>query len=484
MGLLKKLQEANGADGGGDTLDDAPEVPIDGAAAPPASGANPVGGGRHFYRPGKNAEQTAGPKDDGVRPANPGSQPQRAAPASTGGEQAESAQKTSEADAEEDDLPHELYMLRELLRSHDWGHEQSTDPTARANGQIEWTIIESQILNATAAGYAAEVRQLWRQYAPQGHAGLDALLKRSHHDIGGGAMPPSDGKALRPLMEPEEHFPERYIPFYDPRNDPNVIDAEAYVVHDQGAVRAPNEPFTDSYQRPEWAKRQQATPQSMPQSDTDADATANASAQGGGVSTDLLSKALSAPFTLTAAAGSLVLNSLKAMGDKAKSFYVKNRINGHAVLGQQLDQKALEIESLTSTLKKQGMGALINEMRATGRPAREIFDGMKDGGSYQHMRDRFNRLMADPTFAGHYTKLEGALDDFSMKATRYAQTGVELNLDYSDAIDRNLERISAATEGFVFSKDGVIKHLQELARQIGERISNLVNNLMGRLSPQ
>ncbi|OPE43578.1 hypothetical protein APB71_10675, partial [Pseudomonas aeruginosa] len=64
------------------------------------------------------------------------------------------------------------------------------------------------------------------------------------------------------------------------------------------------------------------------------------------------------------------------------------------------------------------------------------------------------------------------------------KAGIDLNLDYSDAVDRNLSKISAATEGFPGMKDGAFKHLQEMAQQIGERIKRLVDRLMGRLAPQ
>lgn len=212
--------------------------------------------------------------------------------------------------------------------------------------------------------------------------------------------------------------------------------------------------------------------------------TENSYGQSSAMSGDLLTKVLNTPFALTAAAGSLVVNSLKAMGDKTKSFYVKGRVNGHEILATQLDHKTSEIESLTKSLREQGMTDLINDIRATGCPQNEIFDGMCPGGAHQEFNDRFNALMQNPEFAGNYAKLHRAIDEFGYSATRYAQSGVELNLDYTDAIDRNLEKISASTNGFVFSKDGVIKHLQELAMQISERISNLLNNLMGRLVPQ
>ncbi|MCM3609134.1 hypothetical protein M4D49_26990 [Cupriavidus pauculus] len=468
MGFLKKMQAANADDAVSEVPDEVPDLPHEAGSASAAPAEDQSSGQRHFHRPGRHSNDAKASAN--ATPAEGGEGP------SAQREKEDDQLKPDEPELDEDHFPPALHMLRELLRTHDWHHEQSDDANVRANGQVEWTIIAAQMLNAVDAGYERDVRQLWARYAPKEHRGLADLLGAGRYSSDGGGSPPRAGSALRPLAEPEAHLPEPYIPFYDPRNDSDVIDADAYVV--------PDAPFTDPFQKPDWAKRPKPGVQSVHQALDPASEQAPVQGQSGGVSTDLLSKALTAPFALSAAAGSLVLNSLKAMGDKAKSFYVKNRVNGHAVLAQQLDQKAADIESLTSTLKKQGMGSLIDDMRATGRPAREIFDGMKEGGAHQHFRDRFNTLMGDPLFAETYGRLEGALDDFNFKATRYAQTGIELNLDYSDAIDRNLEKISAATEGFVFNKDGVIKHMQELARQIGERIANLVNNLMGRLAPQ
>lgn len=252
-------------------------------------------------------------------------------------------------------------------------------------------------------------------------------------------------------------------------------------------ARRPGEHFSAPYNRKLFARTFGMTDAGTPVAphpQTDAAHPAQEAPVNGGAQSDLLTQALTAPFAITAAAGSLIVSSLKLAGDKARGFYVKGRENGHAILGQQLDESAANIASMTSALKQQGMGDLIADMRATGRPANEIFSGMAPGGPHQHFSDRFSALMKNEGFARQYAKLEDALSDFGFKASHYAQMGVELNRDYSDAIERNLEKISASTEGFIFKKDGVIKHLQELARSISETISNMINNLLGRHKPQ
>ena len=461
MGLLKKMQSEN-PDAGWGTSDDAPEVP---PSSSDSFSSPAPGSARQFPRatnggggvPGtEKAAATDGsvPATDDARyreqmqgladmtaalNGKPAPGPVRFstdAKADTTSDEA-SMKKDPEdpATSTDHDVPPELQALYALLSARDWSVEQSPDPVVRARSEMAWNVIEGEILNAVDAGYGVEVHRLWRRFAPTEHQGLSILLARGR----------------------------------------TATDA----LHDQ--------PFSDGYTRPEWASR--------PQFHTDnsnqvLDQHLNHQQQqmhGDGASAgsvDIFSKILSAPFALTAAAGSLVMNSLKAIGGKAKSYYEKDRINGHSILAAQLNQNAAEIASLTTSLKKRGMDDLIREMRATGRPAREVCEGMKPGGPYQHLSERYNTLMDDKDFAKEYSRLQEVLDEFDFNASRYAAAGVELNLDYSDAIDRNLEAISASTEGIIFKKDGAIKHLQELARQIGERISDLVNSLMGRLKPQ
>lgn len=203
------------------------------------------------------------------------------------------------------------------------------------------------------------------------------------------------------------------------------------------------------------------------------------------VQQDLLSKILNAPFALTAAAGSMIVSGIMFTAGKAHGFYVKGRENGHAILGRQLDDAASNIVKMTDSLKQRGMDKLIGDMKATGRPLREVFDGMKPGGAYQHLGEQFNSLMKDESFANTYAKLERAVGDFGYTASNYAKAGVELDLDYADAIERNVDKISAATEGFIGKgKDGALKHLQEMAQAIGDRINAMLNNLFRRLRPQ
>jgi len=446
MGLLKKLQEAN--------TDAESQVEPDGIDNLPPDGE-------------KQAAKPTSPSKTFPRATKP-----------------KSEAETQEQDRDDLKLPPELYILQQLLRSHDWHHSFSDDPSQRSAGRVEWTVIQSQVVSAFAAGHAAEVEKMWLKYAPPeiplstATARYEEQIKRMN--TAAGSKPEENtehpqqqnnpGAAIAVRAAPAEQL-RPYLKNYDPTED--VIDVDTREIPDQA--------FSDGFRRPDWAKRPQLVKENPGVQNPPAEPVQQGQAAAGG--TDILSKMLSAPFALTAAAGSLALNSLKAAGQHAKSYYAKSKINGHVILGQQLDSKASEIGALASSLRKAGMGQLIDDMRLTGRPVREILSSMQDGGMHKSFLDRFDALMLKPGFAADYAKLQAAVGDFGAKAARYAKSGVELDMDFSTVIDRNLEKISAFTEGFISKKDGAIEHLQEIAREIGERIAAMVNAMMGRLAP-
>lgn len=341
-------------------------------------------------------------------------------------------------------VPAEVVKLELMLRGHDWWSDYSDDSSVRMAGAESAHKIHEQLKECEAHGYLEDAKKVWDRYAPKDYPIPNIFVSKQFDHA------PDLAPGL-PARRPGQPFSEPY--------NRHLF----------------NQPFGAAAAA--MAQTNSASPQKQ-QSNPDMQYA------GGGVQTDLLTKALSAPFAITAAAGSLVLGGLRYAGEKARGFYVKGRENGHAILGRQLDEAAGNIVKMTDSLNQQGMGDLIAEMKGTGRPAREIFDGMKPGGAYQHFGDRFSSLMKNEGFAQQYAKLEDALNDFGFKASHYAQIGVDLNRDYSEVIERNVEKISGATEGFIFKKDGVVKHLQELARSISETINNMINNLLGRHKPQ
>lgn len=430
MGLLKKLQEDNPDDGALDGLgaegDFYPVSETDAVTPTPAPAPAPAAE--------SDAEKTKADKE------------QKEA-------DKKADEQTSALDAEV--LPAEAVKLELMLRSHDWWHFYSDDSSVRGDGAEARQRITEQLQECERSGCLEDARKVWDKYAPKDYPlpEIFGMVWTYHNQPG--PTPALDESASSTPSLPARRPGEPFSDPYHRRIYSQTFGGAASTVQDAPNV---NEP------------KQQQGPEMQ--------------STGGGGQTDLLSKALSAPFAVMAAAGSLIVSSLNRAGEKARGFYVKGRENGHAILGQQLDEAAGNIVKMTDTLKQQGMGDLIADMKATGRPAREIFQGMTPGGAHQHFADRFSALMKNEGFAQQHAKLEDALSDFGFKASHYAQTGVELNRDYSEVIERNVEKISAASEGFFFKKDGVIKHLQELVRSISETVSNMINNLLGRHKPQ
>lgn len=350
----------------------------------------------------------------------------------------------TETTGEPEVVPAEVVKLELMLRGHDWWADYSDDVSVRMEGARSLGKIQDQLEVCASDGHLEAARKAWGKYAPKEFP-VPTIFFDKRFDAAAGAAPMSGLPSRRQRVEPF------------------------------------SEPYSRRLVTPSPMVPTPAPTGTGPSQDKDPD---HHQGYGGGVPTSLLVKALTAPFAITAAAGSLIVNGLKAASNKARGFYVKGRENGHQIMGRQLDEAADSIVKMTETLKSQGMGDIIADMKATGAPARELFAGMAPGGPHQHFSDRFSALMTNEQFAEHYTKLEEALSDFGFKSSHYAKTGIELNRDYSDAIERNVEKISAATEGFIFKKDGAIKHLQELARSISETISNMINNLLGRHKPQ
>ncbi|MFG9567274.1 hypothetical protein ACEP20_14480 [Pseudomonas aeruginosa] len=460
MGFLKKTQAENPGDEfpGGEIDDGFTDVPADDIAGDEVSIRDSL----------KDQAQT-GTEDESVSE-------EIVAPADVPGEQ-------PGQDDLMDGLPSSIYLLREILRNHDW----SENPADPAGQMIEWTMIESMIRSAIDAGHRAHVERVWAEVAPPSHGGLADVLASLPQDSAGAAGPDAAQPALEEVhiaedaaMGVEPHLRTFQMPKDDRLPEPYLRTISPDDVLDGQYRHIPDEAFSQPYQGQEWATRPEAV-RPAPAANSAAPHPEGTPTAGG---TDLLSKALSAPFALASAAGSLVLGSLKTMGDQARSFYQKRAVNGHQVLERQLNDHATRIDGLTSRLRQSGMGEFIAELKATGRPANEIFDGMKPGGPYEKFGRRFSSLMEDADFAANYANLQRHMDEFGDLASRYAKAGIDLNLDYSDAVDRNLSKISAATEGFPGMKDGAFKHLQEMAQQIGERIKRLVDRLMGRLAPQ
>ncbi|MFM0265562.1 hypothetical protein [Paraburkholderia sediminicola] len=388
-------------------------------------------------------------------------------------------------------VPAELHLLRDLLATNDWTQKG-------AAAQVQWTMIESEIRNALDARMAREVRDLWGRFAPKDHPGLDGIIadrarvsqnrdpeQRARVAAGGAVASETFGTgpgagagfagaaAAAGFAASQSTAAAPADPLKPIFQD--FIDVESREI--------PNVAFSDPYKSPNWPKDwPRPLRHDVPDTASAAPAqTPQAPGQMG--TTSLLSQAISLPLGMMGGAGSLVANSLKALGGTAKSFYVKNRINGFHVLGGQLEDSAERISTLTGGLRKDGFGDLLDRMKATGRPAKEVFEGMRPGGAYQEFAKQFDGLMANKSFAQRYDELLKEVQSFGLKAGRYANTGMELNEDVSDVIDRTVQRVSEATEGFPSKIGEAFEHLQDVVRDIGERIAKMVSRMLGRLRP-
>lgn len=168
MGFLKKTQSENPGDeaGVGDVGDEFVEAPADGAAAEEAA-----------IRESLQGQGEAGNEDE---PALE----DVVAPADGFGVQAGQ-------DDLMDGLPSSIYLLREILRNHDWS-EHPADP---AGQMIEWAMIESMVRSAIDAGHRAHVERVWEEVAPPSHGGLADVLASLPQDSAGYADPEASAAA-------------------------------------------------------------------------------------------------------------------------------------------------------------------------------------------------------------------------------------------------------------------------------------------------
>lgn len=432
MGLLRKLSDANPDDDfEPSTPDDLPPVPDD----PPA--------------------QAAAVADKSAEP-NPANNPE---------------------------IDPSVYVLREILRAYDW----PSDPSQFDYGSEDWEVIRGMLDITREAGYRDVLQEAWQEFVPAGYPTLEQMLAGPQASADERADLTTIDYSMAQTSTRPSGLPEKYYPFYNPEAD-RTIDVDAQWV--EGDHNYPHRPFAAPWTRPVWPHRstmpQPPTATSPPSVAADAhpgngaEHAQQAQPGGGGAGGGMLDKILKLPFTAAAMAGSAALASAGVV----RSYYMKQRINGHSVLAQQLDQSAMRVEGLANSLREQGMGDLVRNMKAEGRSAREIFSEMRPGGEYEKYLYQFNDLMKRKDFAETHAELIANLDEFNGLATRYAKTGVDLNADYSDAIDRNLEKISAATEGLIFNKDGAVRHLQEMARQIGDRVAEMLQKVLGRFAPR
>jgi hypothetical protein len=202
---------------------------------------------------------------------------------------------------------------------------------------------------------------------------------------------------------------------------------------------------------------------------------------GGGLNVAGLVKA---PLAMAGAAGSLVLAGLQRAGLAAKSAYNKSRTNGHAILGEQVTHHAQNVVQLSTKLKQQGMGEVVDAIRRTGASPAEVFAGMHTGGKYDAIGKRYDRLMKQPEVAQTFADLQMHMSKFDAASKKYAKTGLDLNLDFDTPVKNGADAMLRATEGLpVKDEQGKFKHLQDALHEMTAKIAEMIRALFQRFAP-
>ncbi|NMX77834.1 hypothetical protein HBO23_33240 [Pseudomonas sp. WS 5532] len=164
----------------------------------------------------------------------------------------------------------------------------------------------------------------------------------------------------------------------------------------------------------------------------------------GGLGPGLAAKAFSAPFNVASALGGLFSTSFRDAGERIAS----RRLDGYEVLHGQLD------ELVASVSRK---SAWIQMNRFDGESIESV---MKKPGAELALKDITDHLR-----------------EFDQIATKFAQAGSKLDKDYGEVLERHVEEITSATKDLALSSDSKLKDLQELIKQVVERISKLLESI-------
>lgn len=163
---------------------------------------------------------------------------------------------------------------------------------------------------------------------------------------------------------------------------------------------------------------------------------------GGGLGSDLVSKAFSAPFNVATALGGLFSTSFKEVGHKLKA----RSVDGYGVLEGQLSDLASTFERKASWLKSQGG-----------------IDDKAAAGSAQTAED-----------------LKRLLGDFDTLSGRFADLGSKLGYDYVETLEKHSTSMRSALDQ-LDGKNEVIAELQEIVKRLVDKLERLFSNIkLGR----
>ncbi|TAL63616.1 MAG: hypothetical protein EPN79_15785 [Burkholderiaceae bacterium] len=398
--------------------------------------------------PSASAEVALRADADVARPEEPGDADVPSESAELDGEQAAAAEPSPTAKA-----------LAGVLALHRWSDVESDEPQVRARALAQQFFMRRLISSGSGDGREHEMRQVWEAYAPADAPAFDDMLSRRR----------SSPRAPVPATVPSSFAPPPV---------PTDVDHPG-----TGGLQA--RPPSDFDSRPETVFPQRPSPASVPAPPPQADSKRTSSASGAaGSGFGLgLGDLVKAPFQLLGAAGSMVLAGLGQCTSRARGAYVRSRVSGHQVLGEQLQAHASAVVDLSAKLKERGMGDLIDAIRKTGAPTNEVFAGMKEGGQYDALGKRYDKLMKQPGMAETYAAMQDHIAQFDTVARRYAKTGVELNVDHDSPIRAGSEAMVKATEGMPHKDGGTFKQLADTLREMTDRIAQMIQRLFSRFAP-
>lgn len=353
---------------------------------------------------------------------------------------------------------HEAEVLIQLLTAGEWASSDSEDMDERARANAQQYTARRLVTMGIDKGNEEEMKRVWAAFAPPGAPAFDDIHRR------------------RRGTAPEVEYGMRVVNGRVIEPDV-VIDPPHYSMARTAKTTFGPTPTVDFPERPVRtpAPERDASPAAAP--------VQPAVAPGGGGGGFGVSDFLKAPFRFVGAAGSMVLAGLSKSGAAAQSAYVRHRINGHEVLGDQLRHHAWQVVEHARHLRVHGMADVIDAIENTGAPASEVFAGMGPGGKYQAIGQRFDAAMADPLAAARYAKLHEHMAAFERGAQRYAKAGVALNTDHDGPIREGAEAMMDAVAGLPTKDGSGFKHLQEKLHEMTEKIVEMIQRIFSRFAP-
>ncbi|MGH8156665.1 MAG: hypothetical protein ACREPQ_00965 [Rhodanobacter sp.] len=359
---------------------------------------------------------------------------------------------------ESEGASHDALLTQSLLKRMNWRDLESDDPDQRSKAMAANFYLRRVVSTGVARGNEAELARVWQAYAGSDAPSFEDMVRRRRSK----PLPPVPSIVIAPKVEAK------------PTPDSARATSDLAVRPPSSFEPTPSPVFPKRPDPPAAAKNSPVSPAQAP---------ARPTPQGGGGGGVGFSDLVKMPFVMAGSAGSMVLAGLGKAGQAAQGAYVRSRVNGHEVLGTQVNAHAQAVVNLSEKLRSQGMGELVEFIRRTGAPPAEVFAGMHEGGKYDVLGKKYDRLMKQQEVAKTFGDLQSHMTKFDHAARRYARTGADLNLDFDTPVRSGTEAMMKATEGLPIKEGGAFKHLQDRLQEMTARIVEMIERLFSKLMP-